>query len=265
MVVREGWGNHYYFDLPFVHYDQIIASLAESARLGFIAAYGEGSKCFANQAPNDWAITHMMWNPRRDPAQVMPEFWTSAYGPAAAEMQAYFETYNQALNANWSKLSTNMDTTFIAYGNILPAWRRLLPPETLDEAERHLDAAARLAPEGEYAGRVAFHHFGLRYTRVMLELLENYRLLGIFVSKSDGVPPTAHKDSPERPALLRRTYELGEEREKLLLAHRDWAGPDEGLYAYTNDAGIRQWHGAVKKELGIDQPSALTKAQLKTN
>src|SRR6516225_12104208 len=47
MVVREGWGNHYYFDLPFLHPRQILTNLAEAERLGFMAAYGEGSKNFA--------------------------------------------------------------------------------------------------------------------------------------------------------------------------------------------------------------------------
>ena len=73
----------------------------------------------------------------------------------------------------------------------------------------------------------------------------------------------AFREAPaERDALLKRTYELGEQREQMLLAHRDWAGPDEGMYAFTNDANIRQWHTAVKKALGIEKPSALTKAQL---
>ena len=262
MVVREGWGNHYYFDLPFLHCDQIIANLAESARLGFIAAYGEGSKSFATQAPNYWAITRMMCDPRRDPAKVMPEFYESAFGPAAKEMEAFFDTYSHALNANWSKLSHNVDSTQIAYANILPAWRQLFPKEVVDEADRHLDGAERLVTEGELAQRIAFHRYGQSYTRMMLDLLENYRLLGIIVSKADGIPATAKKDSPERAALLKQTYELGEQREQLLLAHRDWAGPDEGLYAFTNDAGIRQWHAAVKKELGMETPSPLTKAGL---
>jgi hypothetical protein len=48
----------------------------------------------------------------------------------------------------------------------------------------------------------------------------------------------------------------------MLLAHRDWAGPDEGLYAFTNDAKIRQWHAAVKTALGIEKETPLTKTKL---
>jgi len=49
----------------------------------------------------------------------------------------------------------------------------------------------------------------------------------------------------------------------MLLAHRDWAAMDEGLYAFTNDRKLRQWHSAVKAALGIDKPTALTRESLK--
>src|SRR5437660_10689312 len=32
LVAREGWGNHYYLDLPFVHHEWIIKNLAEAFR-----------------------------------------------------------------------------------------------------------------------------------------------------------------------------------------------------------------------------------------
>jgi hypothetical protein len=180
-------------------------------------------------------------------------------------MEAFFETYNGALDDNWSKLDRHIDTTMIAYANLVGAWRRLIPVAVVEEAEKHLQEAERLAPAGEYADRVRFHRFGQQYTRVMLDLLEAYRQLGELGVKLDTWSAnvrTRRDDPQERERLLRRAFDLGEEREKLLLAHRDWAGPDEGLYAYTNDTGIRRWHSQVKQALGIDRPSALTKATL---
>ena len=265
MVVREGWGNHYYHDLPFLHHDQIIANLAEAHRLGFVAAYGEGSKNFETQAPNFWAITRMMWDPARDTSGLMREFYESAYGPVAKEMEAFFETYNRALDANWAKHDRNVDTTGIAYANIIGAWGKLIPREAVEEAEQHLKAAESKVPAGEYADRVKFHRFGQDYTRVMLGLLEAYRQLAELGVKLDTFSSVVkeRRDAPaERDALLKRTFELGVQREQMLLAHRDWPGPDEGLYAFTNDAKIRQWHTAVKNALGIDKPSELTKANL---
>jgi len=53
LVVREGWGNHYPMDLPWLHYRQIMDNLAEAYRLGFIAAYGEGSPPLPHEARSE--------------------------------------------------------------------------------------------------------------------------------------------------------------------------------------------------------------------
>lgn len=265
MVVREGWGNHYYHDLPLLHYNQIAASLATAYELGFTAAYGEGSKNFATMAPNFWAITRLMWDPTRDRTQLMRDYYRSAYGPAAAEMESFFETYNRALEVNWSRMARNVDTTQIAYANITASWHELLPAAVVDAAEAHLRAAERAATAGEYAERVRFHRVGQDYSRLMLELLDSYRRLAVLGLKLDtfsAIFKERREDASARAALLQRSYELGEQRETMLLAHRDIAGPDEGLYAYTNHAKLRQWHTAVKRELGIAKPPAVTKATL---
>lgn len=265
MVVREGWGNHYYHDLPFLHSRQIVENMAEARRLGFISAYGEGSKNFAAMAPNYWAIAKTMWDPARDSTRLMADFYAAAYGPVAKEMEAYFASYERALDENWSKRDRVVDTAGIAYANVIGAWGRLIPRSAVDEAEGHLRAAEAGAPAGEYADRVAFHRFGQEYTRVMLALLDGYRRLAEFGVKLDTFSSVveARREAPaERDALLRELYDLGEKREAMLLAHRDWAGPDEGLYAFTNDRKIRQWHAAVKQALGIEKPSALTKETL---
>ncbi len=267
MVVREGWGNHYYHDLPMLHDQQIIANLAEAKRLGFAAAYGEASKSFATQAPNYWALSRMMWDPTQDTARVMPEFYQSAYGPAAEPMEKFFATYRQSLDENWSSLAKHVDTTGIAYANIIGVWRKLIPVAVVDEAEEHLQRALQLAPPGEYADRVAFHRFGQDYTRLMLELLELYRQLAAVGVKMDffsTIDKTTRDDPAERERLLKRAFELGERREEMLLAHRDWAGPDEGLYAFTVERDTRRWHKVVKDELKIDRPSRLAKGTLKT-
>jgi len=264
LVMREGWGNHYALDLPWPHVDQILQSFARAYQLGFIAAYGEGSKAFATQAPNVWAITRMMWNPERDTTTLMEDYYREAYGPAAAEMQAFFETYNEALNQNWSKRHRLLDTTGLAYANLTSSWHLIYPREVVEKAEKHLKAAEAKASAGEYGDRVAFHRHGQKYTATMLEMLDCYRQLeemGVRVGFVSAV-----KDRPlgvaARDKLLKRAFELGEERERLLLAHRDWAALDEGLLAFANDRGLRDWHGVVKKLLKIDKAPSVTKARL---
>ena len=180
-------------------------------------------------------------------------------------MRAFFETYNQALNDNWARRRKLVNTTGIAYANLLSSWHILFPPAVVARADGHLKAAEKKAPEGEYADRVAFHRFGQDYTATMLELLDGYRLLteaGVPVGFAPVAERRAVDDQAEKERLLRRAYELGERREKMLLAHRDWSALDEGLLAFANDRGLRGWHTAVKKALGIDRPSAVTKEAL---
>ncbi|MCM8758390.1 MAG: DUF4838 domain-containing protein [Candidatus Omnitrophica bacterium] len=267
MIVREGWGNHYYLDLPFLHYKQIITNLKEAAELGFVGVYGEGSKCFATQGPNYWALAKMMWDPYRDTSKIMDEFWQSAYGPAAEEMKNFFQTYSNALDENWSKRKKVMDTTGIAYVNLINSWNILFPEDVLEKAEKYLTAAEKKVSSGEYAERIKFHRVGHEYTKIMLELINCYQKLSQTGLKleffSSAVEKIEQIPEEERKKILLRAYELGEKREEMLLAHRDWAGMDEGLYAYTNDAGIRQWHLAVKKELGIQKQTGLSKEILK--
>lgn len=266
MVVREGWGNHYYFGLPLLHERQIMENLAEAHRLGFVAAYGESCKSFATNAPTYWALSRMLWDPERRTDTIMPEFYRDAYGPVAPQMQAFFETYGRSLDEHWAERERVLPTTGIAYANMIASWRKLFPEAVVDEAERHLNEAERLVPPGEYADRVRFHRFGQDYTRVMLDLLEAYRQASAAGANVAAFPAGLggkQKDPEAARAALQKAYELGERREALLLEHRDWAGPDEGLYAFTNDNGLRQWHAAVKRELGIDRPTRLTKALLK--
>lgn len=266
MVVREGWGNHYLLDLPFIYDKQIHSSLQTAANLGFIAAYGEGSKSFATQMPNTWSVVRTLWNPQINYQDMMSDYYTKAYGPAASAMRAYFETYSSSLEKNWADRRFILDTRFVAYLNLVNSWQIILPATVVDEAEKHLVAAEKIAgSEGEYAGRIKLHRIGQTYTRCMLELIDAYRQLAElgmdmeFLSK--GVTEVRY-DPALRAKLLKRAYELGEQREDILLANRDLPGPDEGLYAITNDREMRQWHSNVKQLLGIETPTRITREQL---
>ena len=268
MIVREGWGSHYHLDLPWVHYKLIARNLSEAYRMGFMAVYGDVSKAFATQAPNYWAITRMMWDPEQDSDRMMETFWREAYGPVASEMQMFFETYSDALDRNWARRRRIVDTSGVAYANLINSWHLILPLSVVDEAERHLRAAEAKVPPGEYADRVAFHRLGQDYTRLMLELLDCYRQLaelGVKIGWFSSAAETHREDDATKARLLHRAYELGEQREQMLLAHRDWAALNEGLYAYMEDKNKDEmlWHRAVKNALGIEKPTALTPDALK--
>lgn len=261
MVLREGWGNHYYLDMPFPHEDLIARCVADAAQRGFLASYGEGSKGFAMQSPNTWAVTRMLWDPARDPKAMMDDYYQSAYGPVAHEMREFFGAYSKALDERWKDRQRVMDTPGLAYVNVANSWHIVYPPSVVDQAEMWLAKAEAKAPPGEYAERLKLHRIGQDYTKVMTRLLACYRLLGQLGMKMEffsGPTVEQRSDPAQKAALLKEAYELGKRREQILLLQRDWAALDEGLYAFTNDAGIRQWHSHVKKELGINEPTLLT-------
>jgi hypothetical protein len=267
MIMREGWGNHYLLDLPFIHAKQIGESFSYASKRGFLASYGEGSKAFSTQAPNSWAVTRLMWAPQQDSAKMLSDFYRDAYGPAATAMRKYFDTYENAINANWPKRRFIIDARGMTYRNLVNSWEIVFPPSVLAEAEKHMQEAEALAPAGEYGERVMFHRFGFEYTKTLLELLRCYRQIAdwgieleMFANLNEGKQTTV--DPAEKEKILRRAYELGEKREEMLLQHRDWAAIDEGLYSQTNDMNIRQWHAEVKKQLGIEKPTRLTKPLL---
>lgn len=267
MVLREGWGNHYYLDMPYPHDEQIATSVSDAAKRGFIASYGEGSKAFATQSPNTWAVTRMLWDPSRDPKAMMDDYYQSAYGPVANEMREFFGTYSKALDERWKNRERVMDAPGLAYVNVINSWHIVYPPAVVEQAEQWLAKAQAKAPPGEYAERVKFHRLGQDYTKVMTRLLECYRLLGQLGMKMEffsGSTVEQRNDPEQKAALLKEAYELGKRREQLLLQQRNWAALDEGLYAFTNDKGIRQWHSHVKKELGISEPTLLTLDKLST-
>ena len=64
---------------------------------------------------------------------------------------------------------------------------------------------------------ILFHRFGQDYTRVLLELFANYRTLTeLGVKMEFTVAVKERRDNPaERDALLKRSYERGEQREQI--------------------------------------------------
>jgi hypothetical protein len=259
MVLREGWGNHYLLDLPFMHYKQILTCIHDAAQMGFIASYGEGTKAFSTQGPNAWAVVRMLWDPSQDTSKVMDGYYTAAFGPAAQDMNAYYATFQDTLDANWEKRRFIMDTRGVAYVNLINSWQIILPLPTLDAAEIHLNAALAKAPAGSpYAQRLALCKQGHEYTKTLLQALVCYQkiaAMGVKMEFFSAALPDGFKPEPLDPALLQQAYELGQKREDLVLANRDLPVLDEGLLGFANDKNLRGWHQAVKRELKLSTPT----------
>ncbi len=117
---------------------------------------------WANQGPHYYALTHLAWNPQADVAAVMDDYHERGYGPAAADVKAY-----------WLLLErTRME--FVAEE---PSRHRAfdLPkkytPELFTEAQAHLDSAARklASADEKYRRRLHFIQYGLDYARLVVD------------------------------------------------------------------------------------------------
>lgn len=274
IVMREYWGMHYWLDLPVVYPHEIAAEIKMGARAGMMGAYGETGKNFATQAPNYYVLTHLLWNPQADPEVLLNDFYT-AFGPAGKGVREYFETMGNAVHRGWDKQGMSP-----GYVTLVNNYSAIFDAATLATAKTKLDAAEKAAQgDAALSERVAFIRRGYDYTVLMTELLDLYQKLGRtgFPLESFEYQATvepgrrAFKNPDFENALeffenrrkqpftytiaqqnqwLKRAWVLGQKRILLLNAARQDFTINEGLYAQTLEAGIRQWHQTVAKYLG---------------
>lgn len=117
---------------------------------------------WANQGPHYYALAHLAWDPYADVQAVMDDYYQRAFGPAAAELKAYWELLEQ---------------TRMEFVRAKPSRQRAydIPekytPELLAKAQSHLDAAsAKLASaDDKYRRRLDFVRCGFDYTKLVVE------------------------------------------------------------------------------------------------
>jgi len=91
-----------------------------------------------------WLLARLLWNPQQDEKLLIREFLEGYYGPAAPHLQAYLDTLHDAAERSDVYLRCFMHDT-----------AKWLDLPTLNEATRHMDAAARaVAGDPALAARV---------------------------------------------------------------------------------------------------------------
>jgi hypothetical protein len=275
IVMREYWGMHYWLDLPVVYPREIADEIKIGYNSGMMGMYGEGGKNFATQAPNYYVLTHLMWNPDADPEKVLDDFY-AAFGPSAKDVRRYYETFSAAVHHTW-----RAEKLAAGYVQDVNSYDEMFGPHTLNAARAALDAADKdAAGNPDLQKRLAFIRHGYDYTAVMSELIGLYKKLGRsgFPLESFEYQATMepgrlafqnpdfttgnldffearlkepfHYTIPQQTAWLKRAWVLGQKRIEMLNASRHDFSLNEGLYAQTLVANIRQWHQTVGKYLG---------------
>ncbi|MBM3501232.1 MAG: DUF4838 domain-containing protein, partial [Armatimonadetes bacterium] len=132
------------------YYPHLLAQdLRHSRRIGLTAMHTEAYPYWSNYGPMIYLQARMMWDTGLDEDQLLREFFEGLYGPAAAEVAAFYGELEQA----W--LTPRTGRWFAGIGSARQQCE-IYTLDGLDRLESRLRAAARLAPEGVIAARVAY-------------------------------------------------------------------------------------------------------------
>jgi len=114
---------------------------------------------WANQGPHYYTLAHLAWNPQADVAAVMDDYYQRGFGPAAAEVKAYW----QLLERTRMEFVAEEPSRHRAFD--LP---KKYTPELFVQAQAHLDAAAKklTAADEKYRRRLHFIQYGLDYAKL---------------------------------------------------------------------------------------------------
>ncbi len=117
---------------------------------------------WANQGPHYYALVHLAWNPQADVAAVMDDYYERGFGPAAADVKAYW----QLLERTRMEFVAKEPSRFRAFD--LP---KKYTPELFAQAQSHLNTAAKkfAAADEKYRRRLHFIQYGLDYAKLLVD------------------------------------------------------------------------------------------------
>jgi len=117
---------------------------------------------WATQGPHYYVLAHLAWNPRTDVPALMDDYYARGFGPAAAELKAYWSLLEKT-RTDFLREVPNRHRAFDIprkYTAALFAQAEAL----LNQADAKLAGAPDL-----YRRRVAFVRTGLEYTRMVVD------------------------------------------------------------------------------------------------
>jgi len=148
---------------------------------------------WATQGPLYYALTHMTWDPSKDWRAVMDDYYHRGFGPAWAEIKAY-----------WEFLEASRNRKVDDYPGEANGYDEVYDQAFFDRAYGLLDRAASRAagaPE-KFRRRIAFVRVGLDHTRLVSELraLSRTMLLKGFDDDGAADPVRAKWDEVQKNA-----------------------------------------------------------------
>jgi Domain of unknown function (DUF4838) len=117
---------------------------------------------WSTQGPLYYALAHLAWNPHTDVKALMDDYHQRTYGPAAADMKAYWEL----LERTRMEFVVERPSSFRAFD--MP---QKYTPELFAKAQAYLDSAATklAAADEKYRRRLHFTRCGFEFTKLAVD------------------------------------------------------------------------------------------------
>lgn len=127
------------------------------------AFFAEGPPIWGFDAPKFWLAAQLLWEVNQDPEELLENFFSSMYGPAAGSMKKFFEACEQT----W--LNQEGEWQWLKYFRH-PSQAELFPPERCAELMQILDQAwAEAKGRPLIRKRIALTRDAFRFTQVASE------------------------------------------------------------------------------------------------
>ncbi len=147
--------------LPDVPLQRTIKDMQFAAEHNWMGIYVDFVReIWSNQGPMYYLMAQLTWNPHQDGQAILDDYYRRAFGPAAAEMEAYW-TYLEKIREE----CYGTEKPGVSDHDILDFY----DAARLDTAQEKLDQARAQAADGPevYRRRIAFVQAGLDFTRLI--------------------------------------------------------------------------------------------------
>ena len=155
-----GWQN----GLPDVAIERMMESFQFAVKHGCVGVLIDSVlESWATQGPMYYVLARMTWNPSQDWRQLLDEYYERGFGPASADVKAYWQLLEHSRNRKADEFPAETDGWFEVYDEAF--FKRAYG--LLDHAAAKVTASAP-----KYRQRIDFLRIGLDHTKFASDLRE---------------------------------------------------------------------------------------------
>jgi hypothetical protein len=173
--------------MPFIFAHQFADEFHHAVRNGMVATdFDSLTGHWATQGPNLYMATRLHDRPEMPADEVLAEYY-AAFGPAAPQVEAYFDYWENHTTSNLDRHRKTMEETQTSrWRNWAKAAHLVFPAECFAPAEAMLAEATRVSSsDKEAAARVQFLKQGLDHAKLCVKVAGKLSLANPVASKEE--------------------------------------------------------------------------------